>query len=67
MHIGRVPGYAPFGVLRNSVTIMPDSLRFLLIVLCLAGAGYGLVWGLANYPPDQKEVIKQLSNGVFKN
>ena len=46
---------------------MPDSLRFLLIVLCLAGAGYGLVWGLANYPPDQKEVIKQLSNGVFKN
>ncbi len=53
------------GVLRNTVAAMPDSLRFLLIILCLAGAGYGLVWGLANFPPQQKEVIKQLSDGVI--
>ncbi len=46
---------------------MPDSLRFLLIVLCLAGAGYGAVWALANFPPEQQEVVKQLSNGVFEN
>ncbi len=46
---------------------MPDSLRFLLIVMCLAGAGYAVAWGLANFPPEQKEVVKQLSNGVFDN
>jgi hypothetical protein len=53
--------------LRNILSVMPDSLRFLLIVLCLAGAGYGAVWGLANFPPEQQEVVKQLSNGVFEN
>ena len=52
---------------RSILTVMPDSLRFLLIVLCLAGAGYGAVWGLANFPPEQQEVVKQLSNGVFEN
>ncbi len=52
---------------RSILTGMPDSLRFLLIVLCLAGAGYGIVWGLANFPPEQTEVVKQLSNGVFDN
>ncbi|MGB7204584.1 MAG: hypothetical protein WBD37_03815 [Anderseniella sp.] len=46
---------------------MPDSLRFLLILLCLAGAGYGAVWGLANFPPEQREVVKKLSDGVFNN
>jgi hypothetical protein len=53
--------------LRNILSAMPDSLRFLLIVLCLAGAGYGAVWGLANFPPEQQQVVKQLSNGVFEN
>jgi len=46
---------------------MPDSLRFLLIMLCLAGAGYGVVWGMANFPPQEQEVVKRLPNGVFNN
>jgi hypothetical protein len=39
---------------------MPDTLRFLLIIACLAGAIYGGAWGLANFPPEQTEVIKSL-------
>ena len=62
-----MPGHNLDGVLRNTIAAMPDSLRFLLIVLCLAGAGYGVVWGLANFPPEQKEVVKQLSKDVFNN
>lgn len=39
---------------------MPDSLRFLLILACLAGAVYGAAWGLANFPPEQREIVKAL-------
>jgi hypothetical protein len=39
---------------------VPDSLRFLFAVLILAGVVYGTVWGLANFPPEQSEVVKSL-------
>ena len=39
---------------------MPDSLRFLLIIACLAAAVYGTAWGLANFPPEQSEIVKPL-------
>jgi hypothetical protein len=52
---------------RNPCRAMPDSLRFLLIMLCLAGAGYGAVWWLSAAPPDQQEIIKRLPHAVFEN
>jgi hypothetical protein len=39
---------------------LPDSLRFLLVILILGGAVYGIVWGLANFPPEQSEIVKSL-------
>ena len=39
---------------------MPDSIRFLLIIACLGGAVYGTAWGLANFPPEQTEIVKAL-------
>ena len=39
---------------------MPDSLRFLLILACLCGAVYAGAWGLASFPPEQSEIVKQL-------
>ena len=44
---------------------MPDSLRFVLIVACLAGAVYGAMWALAQFPPTTGEIVKPLSNDVF--
>jgi len=41
---------------------VPDSLRFLLILACLAGAVYAAAWGLATYPPEQSEIVKSLPN-----
>jgi len=46
---------------------MPDSLRFLLILACLAGIGYGVVWAFANFPPDQTEIVKPLANDRLRN
>ena len=46
---------------------MPDSLRFLLILACLAGAGYGAVWALASFPPEPAEIVKPLSNDRINN
>jgi hypothetical protein len=46
---------------------MPDSLRFLLILACLAGAAYGAVWALASFPPPQGEIVKPLSHDAFRN
>jgi hypothetical protein len=40
--------------------VVPDTVRFLLIIACLAGAVYGAAWGLANYPPEQTEIVKSL-------
>jgi hypothetical protein len=45
---------------------VPDTLRFLLIIACLAGAIYGSVWGLANFPPEQSEVVKSLPHEKFR-
>ena len=44
---------------------VPDSLRFLLIVACLGGAGYGAVWWLANTPPEKTEIVKPVSHVNF--
>ncbi|MFN4142086.1 histidine kinase [Aestuariivirga sp.] len=41
---------------------MPDTVKFLLVLLCLGGAIYGGVWALANFPPEQAEVVKPLSS-----
>jgi hypothetical protein len=40
--------------------MIPDSLRFLLILACLVGAVYGAVWALANFPPEPAEIVKAL-------
>ena len=39
---------------------LPDSLRFLLILACLVAVAYGTAWGLANFPPEQTEIVKSL-------
>ncbi len=39
---------------------MPESLRLLIILGCLAGAVYGAVWALSTYPPEQNEIVKEL-------
>lgn len=39
---------------------MPDTIRFLLIVGLLGGAVYGVVWSLAQFPPEQTEIVKSL-------
>lgn len=40
---------------------MPDTIKFLLVVGCLAGAVYGSAWALSHFPPEQSEVVKPLS------
>ncbi len=41
---------------------MPDTIKFLLVVLCLGGAVYGGAWALAHFPPEQSEIVKPLSS-----
>jgi hypothetical protein len=43
--------------LENAV---PDTLRFLFVVGVIAGVIYGGAWGLANFPPEQSEIMKPL-------
>jgi hypothetical protein len=45
---------------------MPDSLRFLVILILLGGLGYGSVWALAHFPPPQAEIVKPLSSERLK-
>lgn len=39
---------------------MPDSLRFLLILACLAIVGYGTVYVLSILEPQQTEIVRQV-------
>jgi hypothetical protein len=45
---------------------MPDSLRFLVILACLAGAVYGAAWTLANFPPEQTEIVRPLAHDKLR-
>jgi hypothetical protein len=40
---------------------MPDTVKFIVVVLCLGGAIYGGAWALAHFPPEQTEVVRPLS------
>jgi hypothetical protein len=45
---------------------MPDTIKFLLYILCIGGAVYGGAWALANFPPEQAEVVKTLSSDKLR-
>jgi hypothetical protein len=40
--------------------LIPDTVKFLLVVLLVAGAAFSAVWGLATFPPEQGEVVRAL-------
>jgi hypothetical protein len=50
----------------GQVGSMPDTLRFLLIIACLAGAIYGGAWALANFPPEQTEIVRALPHDKLR-
>ena len=41
---------------------MPDTIKFLLVLMVLGGAIYGGVWALSHFPPEQSEIVKPLSS-----
>ena len=41
---------------------MPDTIKFILVLLIIAGAVYGGAWALAHFPPEQTEIVKPLSS-----
>jgi hypothetical protein len=41
---------------------MPDTVKFLLVLLCLGSAVYGGLWALSHFPPEQAEIVKPLSS-----
>lgn len=46
--------------------MIPDTLKFLLVLGLIAGAAYGSVWGLATFPPEQAEVSKALPHDKLR-
>lgn len=40
--------------------MLPDTLKFLIVVAAIGGAIYGSVWSLANFPPEQTQITKAL-------
>jgi hypothetical protein len=60
---GKALAFAPqLGTMRivPGCEAVPDTVRFLLILACLIGAAYGGVWALANFPPEQTEIVRSL-------
>jgi hypothetical protein len=41
---------------------MPDTIKFLLVLGIIGGIIYGGAWSLANFPPEQTEIVKPLSS-----
>jgi hypothetical protein len=46
--------------------LIPDTLKIILVVGIIAGVGYGAVWGLAHFPPEQAEVVKALPHDKIR-
>jgi hypothetical protein len=42
--------------------MVPDTVKFLFFVSAIIGAVYGSAWTLANFPPEQTEIMKVLPN-----
>jgi hypothetical protein len=40
--------------------LIPDTLKFLAVTAAICGSIYGSAWALANFPPEQSEIIKPL-------
>ncbi|MCA0432249.1 MAG: histidine kinase [Proteobacteria bacterium] len=41
-------------------TVIPDFLRFIILLAALAGAVYGGAYALGTYPPEPTDVIRSL-------
>lgn len=46
--------------------LIPDTLRFLLVLAVFAGAVYGGAYALATFPPEQTEIIKSLPDDKLR-
>lgn len=46
---------------------MPDTVKFVIVVACLAGAVYGGAWALSHFPPEQTEIVKPLSSEKLRS
>lgn len=47
-------------MLQEETLVIPDTVKFLLAVALIAGAGYGAVVALAHFPPEPTEITKPL-------
>jgi hypothetical protein len=48
--------------------LIPDTIKFLLVVAAIAGGIYGSAFGLATFPPEQSEIIRPVfSDGLKQN
>jgi hypothetical protein len=45
--------------------MVPDTAKLLFFVSLIAGAVYGSVWTLANFPPEQTTIERVLPNSQF--
>lgn len=41
---------------------MPDTVKFVIVLVSLGGAIYGGAWALAHFPPEQTEIVRPLSS-----
>lgn len=45
---------------RYTGQIMPDTVKFVLVLAVLGGSIYGGAWALSHFPPQQTEIVKAL-------
>jgi hypothetical protein len=46
--------------------VIPDTVKFIVVLCLIVGAAFGSVWGLATFPPEQSEVIKSLPHDKLR-
>jgi hypothetical protein len=46
--------------------LIPDTVKIILVVVAIAGAGFGAVWALAHFPPEQAEILKSLPHDKIR-
>jgi hypothetical protein len=60
---GVLSGTGAFGkpvILSYSLLMLPDTVKFIVIIGLVVGAIYGSAYGLATFPPEPAPVIKSL-------
>jgi hypothetical protein len=53
-------------VIEAFAVLIPDTLKFLLIISAIVASVYGSAYGLSQFPPEQSDIVRPVFSEALK-